>query len=340
MESGVKVSVAILSWNAASMIERAARSALDQTYSDIDVVVVDNGSTDGSVELLPVLESLGCRTPRNATNLGYAAGMNVAYDASDGDVFVAMNCDAVLHPEFVANAVAVLHDHPQVAIVGGLVYRVDGPTFSWPEESSPRPRVDGFVVGLSRSMRTRLLPDASEVAVSFKANGACPVLRRAATEQIRAEYGQGPFDPVFDTYGEDVDLAFKAWTLGWHTVVSPTVVAAHERSYGKGSRVFDRESRLRVNSIAARHLNAWRHLPHRMLAGTVPRLVGGDLALTARQLTRGDAAALQDVWRAWMRVWRQRSELRQFREAHPPLPATVVRHLMEARTEKRGTIGI
>jgi GT2 family glycosyltransferase len=324
----MKASVAILSWNAVGVLERAVRSALEQTYTGVEVVVVDNGSTDGSLKLLPALEALGCRALRNPTNVGYAQGMNLAYAATDGDVFVPMNCDAALHPEFVANAVDVLRDRAQVGIVGALVYRSDGVDPSWCRGPERLTDIDGFVVGLTRSMRTRLLEAGVEVAPSFKANGACPVLRRAAVEQVRDAYGVGPFDPVFDTYGEDIDLAFKAWSLGWKTVASSTVIAAHARSYGERRRIYDRRGRLRVNSIAARHLNAWRHLPTSMLVGTVPRLLAGDLALTARQVALADIGAVGDLRRAWSRVWGLRRDLRSFRLAHRPIPKENVRRII------------
>jgi GT2 family glycosyltransferase len=327
----MRASIAILSWNSARMIRRAAQSALEQTHPDVDVIVLDNGSTDGTIDLLPGLEALGCRTVRSSINLGYAEGMNAAYRASEGDVFVAMNCDAVLHPEFVANAVKLLDDRPDVGIVGALVYRLEGHDFPWQAAPASRPPIDGFVVGLGPTMRTRLVAGPGDTASSFKANGACPVLRRSAVEQILAAYGTGPFDPVFDTYGEDVDLAFKAWALGWGTVASAAVIAAHERSYGTAPRVYDRRGRLRVNSIAARHLNAWRHLPRSMLPGTAALLIAGDMGLTAHQLIRAEAGIVRDVGRAWARVWRHRRDLRRFRRLHPPPSRRLVRARMQAR---------
>lgn len=319
----VKICIAILSWNAADKLERAVRSALDQSSPGVEVIVADNGSTDGSAELLPDFERLGCRTIRNHQNLGYAEGMNIAYRHTDADVFVAMNCDAVLHPEFIASAVDVLEEQPNVGIVGALVYRLEGDTLPWDRQNARS--VDGFVIGLRMSMRTRLLLGEFGLHRSFKVNGACPVLRRAMIESLHARYGVAPFDPVFDTYGEDIDLAFKAWELGWETVVSSEVIAAHERSYGERQRIYDRRGRLRVNSIAARHLNAWRHLPSTALVVSVPILVMGDLGFTARQLLQGDRQAARDLVQAWTRVWRFRRNLARYRSAHSPLPAATVR---------------
>ena len=324
----MRTCIGILSWNAAEKLEHAVRSALAQTAPDVDVLIVDNASTDSTGEVLARLEAFGCRVVRNTANLGFAGGMNVAYEQSrDAPVFVPMNCDAELDPTFVANAVALLDSRPRVAAVGALVRRAEPAA----GKSSSRPAVDGFVVGLRLSMRTRLLDPGDGVFTTFKTNGSCPVLRRDAVEQVRSAYGSGPFDPVFDTYGEDVDLAFKLWALGWETLASSSVRATHERSYGVRGRIFDRRGRLRVNSVAARYVNAARHLPNAMLVPAFPRLVLEDVALAARQAMLGDLGVVSDVRTAWTRVREMRRELRQFRREHPPRTAASTWAVMQCR---------
>lgn len=88
------------------------------------------------------------------------------------------------------------------------------------------------MVGPTRpALRVRSVEEHDdEWRVSFKANGACLPLRRATIEGLRARFGVGPFDPVFDPYGEDVDFSSKTWSL-------------HPR---------DERGRLRVNPIAER----------------------------------------------------------------------------------------
>lgn len=110
------------------------------------------------------------------------------------------------------------------------------------------------MVGLTRpALRVRSVEEHdNEWCVSFKANGACPPIRRATIEELRARRGVGPFGPAFDPYGEDVDFPFKTWSLRRRTMFSRRVVADHVRSYASTLHPRDERGRLLVNPIAER----------------------------------------------------------------------------------------
>ena len=312
-------SIVVLNYDGGDLVVRSVASARAQDVPGVEVVVVDNGSTDGSVAALrdafPDLRIL-----ENGANLGFARGMDVGIAATRGAAVVPLNCDAVLHPTFVRRAREVLDRHPDVAAVAPLVVRVDPGEADAPWSPTPHhPRLlDGGPIDLLPHLSVHPAGDLGTARACFKPNGAAPVLRRAALDEVVDRYGTGPYDPVYVTYGEDVDLAFKLWALGWTTRYEPAVVAGHVRSYASQASVFDKRGPLRVLLLSSRHLNAWRHLRGGALLLALPLVVAGDLVLALRGLLAGDTAGVVDVVHAWRRVWGLRRDLRDHRRRHRP----------------------
>lgn len=313
------VSIVILSWNSRHMLDRSVSSVLEQRGVPVELIIVDNASVDGTAEALAAYEDAATivRLPRN---LGFARGMNVGYELARGEFIVPMNADVVLHPDFARAAVARFRDNPDVGIIGPYVLRVgeEGDGRPWEQTPPPDLPLDGAVVGLTRVfLRVRSVEERDETwRISFKANGCCPIMRRATIEALRATYGVGPFDPLFDTYGEDVDLAFKAWALRWRTMFAREVIASHVRSYASPIELRDKRGRLRVNLIAERYINAIRHLPAAQLWTVCAVALLNDLALIPAQRAKGDREAARDVGAALARIRGLRRALLRYRWRH------------------------
>jgi GT2 family glycosyltransferase len=313
------VSIVILTWNSRHMLARSVASVLAQRGAPVELIIVDNASTDGTPGALAQYAGVAtiARLPRN---LGFARGMNVGYAIARGEFIVPMNADVVLHPDFCAAAVAHFRAHGDVGVIGPYVLRVgedgDGRFWGWdPPVDLP---LDGAVVGLTRVfLRVRSVEEYNDTwRISFKANGCCPVVRRATIEDLRARFGVAPFDPVFDTYGEDVDFAFKTWALRWRTMFARDVIAGHVRSYASPIELRDKRGRLRVNLIAERYINAIRHLPPAQLLSVAGIALLNDLAMIPLQRVKGDTWVAADVGAAFARLWRLRCSLRRFRRQH------------------------
>lgn len=311
--------VVVLTWECGDLVLRAVDSANGSRGVAVDLVVVDNGSRDRATRLaLDEAVRRGARVERLADNTGFARGMNTGYDLVRGDPVVLLNCDAVLHPDALAAAVRTLAEHPDVGVLAPHVTKLS-PTGEWRFWQHPEVATgfDGGVIGLDRHGRVTSLGDTGGPAQeSFKPNGACPVVRRAVVEQLRQTYGSGPFDPLFDTYGEDVDAAWKTWAMGWRVLYDPTVRAGHVRSYASALEVEDKRGRLRTNLVAERYLNAARH---RAPVPAVRQLAGAathDLGMVAGQLRRGDTQVVADVARGWVRVARAVPDLVRYRRRH------------------------
>ncbi|MCW2544701.1 MAG: hypothetical protein JWM40_2253, partial [Frankiales bacterium] len=311
------VSVLLLTYNSRDVIERCLHALDRQTYPNVEVVCVDNASSDSTPDLVRRRAGVSPTVTLtvNASNTGFALGMNQALAASHGDVVVFLNSDCLLEPDFLATAVDLLADHPEADALAATVVRLGG--VDAPTERTGRHPLDGAVLGITPALRVQHKEQTHALQPTFKANGACPVLRRSMLDRMAGQFGVPAFDPVFDTYAEDIDFAFRAAASGAITLCSTDLVAWHVRSVsGGGIRVFDKRGRMRTNIVAGRYLNCWRHLPlHRALL-TQPFLMAQDLGLVAVAASKGDRTALRDVLAAWRRLLANAGELRRFRRTH------------------------
>jgi GT2 family glycosyltransferase len=192
-------------------------SLREQTRGDLRVIVVDNGSSDGTAahlrERYPEAELV--ELGRNA---GFAAAVNRGVEASGDAEFVAVvNNDLELDPRFIDEMVAALRDHPEAASAGAKMLFYDrrdvidgtGDFTSWYAISAPR----------GRGETDRGQYDTPEPV--FSACGGAALYRRAALDSV------GGFDEDFFAYAEDVDWGFRAQLAGWSCRYVPSAVAYH-----------------------------------------------------------------------------------------------------------------
>lgn len=281
-----RVSIVVLNWNSGELGTAAVASATAQTWPDVEVIVVDNASDDDSLERIRAAHG-DVTVVLNEENTGFARGMNGGIRAATGSFVLPLNCDAELDPDYVSTLMGVLHEHADAAAAGGRV-------------ASPRVG-DSGPLAITRTMRTRNVA-LDEPCVADKLNGACPLLRVAALDEVEARFG-GPYDDTYDMYGEDVDLALTLRALGWTLRYEPSARATHVRSYGSAPRIADRRGRFRVSTLANRHRNIIRHAPPPWPASSLLAL-GQDLGFVILRLTARDLAAARDVAAAWRRVAR------------------------------------
>ena len=212
--------VVLVTYNSERDLERqVAGRVLDRLCRD--VIVVDNGSDDRSLELA---NDAGFRTRCLRDNPGYAAAANIGVDMSDSGIVTIMNPDVVLES---AGAVERLLRHfadPRVGLVAPAL-RLPSGEIQDSARSVPSPhelvarRVAGSDLGRV---------DAREPTEVDWVVGACMFIRREALDAVRG------FDARYRFYFEDVDLCVRLWAAQWSVVYDPTVVLRHE--HGAGSR--------------------------------------------------------------------------------------------------------
>ncbi|HEY3612972.1 MAG TPA: glycosyltransferase, partial [Gaiellales bacterium] len=123
---GPRVTFAIATWNGERYLREAVESCLEQTYADLEVLVVDDGSTDGTAGILAGLDPARVRVVRHETNLGIAAAYDTIVREARGELIARLGHDDVALPDRIARQVAVFDRFPDTGIVHGDAVTIDG----------------------------------------------------------------------------------------------------------------------------------------------------------------------------------------------------------------------
>ncbi len=125
------VSIVIPNYNYQRSIGLCVRACRAQTYPNTEIIVVDDGSTDGSVA---VAEAAGARVIRTPVNGGVAVARNLGVAHAAGEIIMFVDSDVAPEPAAVANAVALLQAYPEIAAVSGTYHPDPLIVDSWIEE--------------------------------------------------------------------------------------------------------------------------------------------------------------------------------------------------------------
>lgn len=226
----MNLSVIVLNWNAKEWLERSIGSALSQDIGarTFEVILVDNASTDGSVqyaqELYPQITILALDD-----NLGFAAGNNVGIAASRGDVLLLLNPDTITHPGAFAALLDFMESQPRCGVAGPKLLNRDGTLqyscrhFATLEAGFFRNTPLGRLFPQNRATRDYLMKDVShdEPMLVDWVSGAAMAIKREVIDAV------GTLDEDFFMYVEDVDLCYRAKQAGWQTWYAPSGVITH-----------------------------------------------------------------------------------------------------------------
>lgn len=269
-----RVVAVVVSWRQAHQLG-ACLAALDaQRDVELDVVVVDNASGDGSLELLTAAEAAPRVHPltvvANATNRGFAGGVHDGLAAAPrpADAVWLVNVDCVPAPDHLARLVAVLEATPRCGAVQGRLER----TVRAPDGGAVLDST-GVVATRARLFRDRdegrpAAEVARPAAEVFGVTGACALLRSAALDDVRWSDGTVLTEDLF-AYFDDVDLAWRLQRFGWSCRHEPAALAVHERG-GAGPR---RSAFVEELNAANRLLMLATHETWRTLRPGAPALV-------------------------------------------------------------------
>jgi GT2 family glycosyltransferase len=220
-----KVAVAILSWNGRHHLETCL-AALDRQRDPgvpWEILVLDNGSTDGTVEWLRATHPR-VRVVASPVNLGFCAGNNrlVAETGADTDAVALLNNDTRPEPDWLAALVAGLAGAPpDVAAVSGKIVDWEGTRLDFGRGVMT---FDGhaFQLDFRRPLADARVPSPGDELL-FACGGNLLVRRRSFLEA-------GGFDPDYFAYLEDVDLGWRLWSGGERVVCAPDAVVHHRSS--------------------------------------------------------------------------------------------------------------
>ena len=229
------VSVTIVTYNSGRFIKRCLESVLEQKYPRIEVIIIDNASTDGTVDLLEPFSDR-CRIVYNNDNIGFAAAQNQAIRLSHGEWVLTLNPDVLLLPGFIQSLVEAGGIHPRIGTVCGKLLTIRS-NFEIPDQTLVDSTGIYFTPSLRHLDRGSQQVDNGHYRKNeyvFGATAAAALYRREMIEDI-SENGDF-FDPDFFVYREDADVAWRAQLLAWRCVYTPNARGYHVRNVLPGNR--------------------------------------------------------------------------------------------------------
>lgn len=237
------VSVNILTYNAQDLIGPCLRSILKQTYDNIEVLVIDNASTDKTLDVIRRI-SPKIRIIRNKNNLGLSIGYNTGIRESKGEYVLCLNQDVVLDGDFVKNAIEAIEVDDKIAAVQGKLYKIEN--FRGLTSENRVLDTTGLIMFKNRRIVNQGQGEKDKGQYKrgeiFGVDGAAPLYRRSALEDIKLPIFKGGvpqtnrfeyFDEDFFMYKEDVDLSWRFRLYGWKAIYEPEAVGYHLRGAGE-----------------------------------------------------------------------------------------------------------
>ena len=220
------VSIIIPNWNGLSHLPVCLDALRTQSYTSIEVILVDNGSTDGSQAFVrdryPEVRLLALDR-----NIGLTGGNNAGFRAALGEFLVSLNNDTEVDPLFVESLVSALVQHPEAGMAAAKMILFD-------QRDTIHSAGDGYGVdGIPFNHGVWQLDDEqyNQPGWIFGGCGGAVAYRRQMLDDV------GMFDEAFFMYCEDVDLNWRAQLAGWRCWYAPDAIVYHKLSATGGGPI-------------------------------------------------------------------------------------------------------
>ncbi|MBU1088047.1 MAG: glycosyltransferase family 2 protein [Candidatus Omnitrophica bacterium] len=247
-----KISAIIVTWNAEKFLAKCLDSVFSQSIAPFEVFVVDNGSTDKTIEIIkktfPEVLLI-----ENKQNKGFCTANNQAINKAKADYILTLNSDIVLEPDYISKLLNYLKIDKSVGMVQGKFLRMDKKTID--------------CLGLKLGLFFRLFniaegkKDSTDFKATFEIFGPCAaaaVYRKELISDII--YEDEVFDPKFFFLVEDFDLAWRARNQGWKAMCVLRAVCYHYRDSSAHSTPFKQYLSFRNRYFLLIKNGNWKHL--------------------------------------------------------------------------------
>jgi GT2 family glycosyltransferase len=287
------VSVIILNYNGASVVDRCVQSVLDTDYSNFEVIFVDNASADGSYE--SVVSQFGkdrrLHFVKNDENTGFAEGNNIGLTYAKGAYITLLNNDTEVDKDWLSESIEVAESDEKIGIIQSKLF------FWYNREvlESAGAFIDKCGYGFERGFvkGKKMCDRVDEV---FYANGAAVTIKMRALKRMcpgKVEL----FDSDFFFAYEDVDLSWKMRLTGYKTVIAPGSVVYHRRS----TTTSRKRGRLVFHHCKNRILTLLKNYDLANLVKYLPLLIVLELVRASSSLASGQSESAFAMLRAF--IW-------------------------------------
>lgn len=293
-----RVSLILVTWNSARFLPRCLDGIAQQSFRDVELIVVDNGSADDSVAIVKA-RCPGAVVVQNTANEGFSRAVNQGVARASGEFVQLVNPDAYLGPEYVAKLVDALQQEGFGAATGKLL-RAEGTG------------IDSKGIRMTRTGRHFDIEEGDEREV-FGVSGAAAMYRMAFIRDVTLSDGQF-LDEDFFTYREDADVAWRGRLFGWRAAYAPEAVGWHVRTVTPERRR-ELPAFINMHSFKNRFLLRMKNEGLYLALRNAPFELTRDLVTIAAVLTieRSSLPAFGWLWRNRKRILAKRREIQRRR---------------------------
>jgi len=215
------ISVIVVSYNSMKFLGKCLQSVWETTYGKFEIILVDNASTDGSIEY--VEKKFGHENRlhiiRNARNLGFAEGNNVGAQAAKGDFIAFLNSDTTVNPDWLNESLKVLRSDLTIGVCQSKLLSMENPKVI----DSTGDFIDYYGVMMRRGgdLKEKDVGQYDKAEEIFSARAAAMIVKRKVIEEV------GLFDPIFFITYDDIDFCWRVRLRGYKVVFAPKSIVYH-----------------------------------------------------------------------------------------------------------------
>jgi GT2 family glycosyltransferase len=271
-KSGALVSIVLLNYNGGGFLVKCLDSILAQDYPAVEVIIVDNASTDGSLEILKTPAYVSFRLIANPKNEGFSRGMNIGMAAASGDFIMPLNFDIILEPDFISRMVETAESSDNIGSVTGKLLRLnDTGKTNIIDSTGHLIFTNRYLINRGEDQEDTGQFDRPDLV--FGTCGAVPLYKRTMLDDIAYE-GQY-YDEAFFIMLEDVDIDWRAQLRGWDCAYTPAAVGYHYR----GATASGKSRLIQRHYYKNRYLLMWQNDDIRNFIRSYPAIWLMDLYL-------------------------------------------------------------
>lgn len=298
--SRLTLTVVLVSYNTSEQTVRCLESVLDSTPELHEIIVVDNGSVDDTVDAVRALSSPRLRVLATGANLGFSKAANLGVADATGEYVVLLNPDTIVKDGALSNLVQFARKNPKHGVYGGRTVRSNGvldPHSCW-----GRPTLWStfcFATGLSTAFPSSSLFDPESLG-PWKRDSVreVDVVTGCLLLVPRDTYLKiGGMDERFFLYGEDVEFSLRAIDHGLQPVIVPSAEIVHD-SGGSSAATGGKMSMVMAGKVTL----------FNVLWSTSAASIGRSLLVVGTALRAALESVLRRPSRQWRDTWQRRAQ--------------------------------
>lgn len=238
------VSIIIANWNGGDVFEDCLKSIKKIDYPNWELIIVDNGSSDGSDKIAEnIIQKNRLKVIKNIKNFGYAIANNQGYQVARGKYLLLLNNDTLVKLDFLSKLVERIEEDPSIAIIQPKIFVLNKKGYI--DNAGSHLTITGFMQHWGYMEKDR--DEFKKEKYIFSSKGACMLIKKDVVDKV------GLFDEDFGSYFEETDFCFRVWINGFKVLFYPKAQIYHKIGFSSKKQnqfcVFYHSSKNRICAL-------------------------------------------------------------------------------------------